>query len=358
MKREEACKLSETALDELRASLAAGQSEAMIAYLACMAKFHNYSFGNIMLILSQCPEATQVAGYKTWPKLGRHVRKGEKGICILAPMTFKQDSTKAESRQDQDTPRICFRAVHVFDVSQTDGDPLPEPAAIQGDPANKLAALEQLIVADGIRLVEEELVGAIGVSRKGEIALSPGLAPAERFAVLAHELAHERLHDKEARRNLSKAAKETEAEAVAFVVCTAFGLDTKTRSSDYIQLSDGNAEQLTKSLTRIQQTASEMIKQITSEANHVPAETSVGNTVSRESQEVTVEARSTSSGLVSKLRSCDHALYHVDNSGHLQGSWQATVTGDLVRIACRYCDKFYGYRPIPETTPLASEPVR
>src|SRR5690606_15521713 len=153
-----------------------------------------------------------------------------------------------------------FKAVHVFDASQTEGEALPELPGIQGEPGELLARLEGLVRNSGITLLEEELPpGTQGVSRKGEIAIACGLPEAERFAVLAHELAHEWLHDREQRQGLPKAVRETEAEAVAFVVCNAFGLDCSTRSSDYIQLYQGDEKTLSSSLERIQRTATKII---------------------------------------------------------------------------------------------------
>ena len=102
-------------------------------YLAVMGRFHQYSWGNALLIASQRPAATRVAGFQTWRKLGRHVRKGEKGIMILAPVVVKK-RVDTEDGEDEQTRVFGFRAAYVFDQSQTDGDPLPEFAAVQGDP--------------------------------------------------------------------------------------------------------------------------------------------------------------------------------------------------------------------------------
>src|SRR5690348_5341896 len=97
-------------------------SETFAAWLRARATFHDYSFGNICLIVSQRPDATQIAGYKAWQSLGRQVRKGEHGIRILAPFVRKVEDAQTEER----TPRVVgFRSVSVFDISQTDGDALP-----------------------------------------------------------------------------------------------------------------------------------------------------------------------------------------------------------------------------------------
>lgn len=151
------------------------------------------------------------------------------------------------------------RGVYVFDVSQTDGEALPEPARVNGDPRHHTDHLKTLIVERGITLDHADVPhDALGVSRGGRISIRPDLEPAVEFSVLAHELAHELLHRGEDR-PASKTVRETEAEAVAFVVCQAIGLETGSAASDYIQLFDGKTETLAGSLDRIQTTAAEII---------------------------------------------------------------------------------------------------
>lgn len=252
-----------SALAELNEALRKGKSETLIRYLAMLARFHRYSYGNVLLIASQRPEATHVAGFHTWKKLGRFVKKGEKGILILAPITFRRSKVGGEEATDEaeDTEAVLrFRGVYVFDVGQTDGEPLPAPAEVAGDPDACLSRLRQAVTARGISLDYDELPGgAEGMSRGGRISLRPGLAPAEEFSVLVHELAHEILHQGTEKRP-TKVVRETEAEAVAFVVCHAIGLDTGTAASDYIQLYSGNTAQLARSFDRIQRAAAEIIE--------------------------------------------------------------------------------------------------
>lgn len=127
MKAEEAKKIADQALQNLTDALKNGKSERITQYLAMLARFHRYSFGNVLLILSQNPDATHVAGFGTWKQMGRFVKKGEKGIVIIAPMSIrpKNDKPKGEEQSDRDKPILRFRGVYVFDVSQTDGEPLP-----------------------------------------------------------------------------------------------------------------------------------------------------------------------------------------------------------------------------------------
>lgn len=263
MKREDALKLSEQAICDLAKSLESGKSETLQEYLAMLARFHRYSFGNIMMIYLQMAEATHVAGFTRWQQLGRHVKKGEKGIAILAPMLFREKSEDQPASDAQGkVVRVLrgFKVVHVFDVSQTEGKPLAELASISGEPGERLHALKQLVEDEGIKLLCEPIPGgALGQSAGGEITVVPGLEPAEEFAVLVHELAHEILHRDERRKETTKSIRETEAEAVSFAVSKAIGLDSSTRSSDYIQLYAGDVETLTESLDHIQRASTRIL---------------------------------------------------------------------------------------------------
>jgi antirestriction protein ArdC len=276
MKTEQAKKLTDESLERLAEALKQGQSDVMRQYLAAMAKFHRYSFGNILLIYVQRPTATHVAGFHTWKKLGRYVRKGESGIAILAPMMLKAKIEEGEGNQtgDRDAeprPVLRFRAVCVFDVSQTDGDVLPQPTNVRGEPGEFIAALKQLIDARHITLEYAEMYGTgDGFSSGGRIVVRKDMPPAQEFAVLVHELAHEMLHQGSDRSATTKTTRETEAEAVAYVVSQAIGLDTNTASSDYIQLYRGDAATLAGSLDRIQRTSAAIIAVLLPEAESHP----------------------------------------------------------------------------------------
>lgn len=267
MKAEEAKKIADQALQTLAEALKSGKSEQITQYLAMLARFHRYSFGNVLLIISQKPEATHVAGFGTWRQLGRFVKKGEKGIVIIAPMSIRPkgvrlDPEPGQEQSERAKPILRFRGVYVFDVAQTDGQPLPEPARVSGDPRHHLAKLKEVVAAKGITLDQDDLPpGADGVSRGGRISIRSGLEPANELSVIAHELAHELLHRGE-ERPTSTTVRETEAEAVAFVVCQAIGLETGSAASDYIQLYDGKTETLAASLDRIQHVAAGIIEAI------------------------------------------------------------------------------------------------
>jgi len=246
-------KITTDALDKLAALLDEGHSEQLTAFLKSMARFYKYSWHNVCLIASQRPAATRVAGFQTWRTMGRFVRKGEKGIAILAPIVVRRE---AESATDNTRSVVGFRAAYVFDVAQTDGEPLPTPAEASGDPGVKTTSLKTAILGQGIALESvDDLGGALGTSSGGRIRLLIGLSPAMEFTTLVHEYAHELLHRADDR-PASRDTRELEAEAVAFVVGGAVGLETSDASRDYIFLYRGDREALAGSLDRIQRAAS------------------------------------------------------------------------------------------------------
>jgi hypothetical protein len=151
---------------------------------------------------------------------------------------------------------LGFRNAYVFDISQTNGVDLPEMREISGDPGDSIERLAAFLNGQGIQLVyNPKIAPALGMSYGGRIAILPGQSKAEEFSTLVHETAHEMLHKAERRTATTKTVRETEAEAVAFVVGKAVGLVTGTASADYIHLYHGNASLLAESLEVIQQTA-------------------------------------------------------------------------------------------------------
>src|SRR2546430_1151254 len=205
-------KMAEEALNRLSAALEAGRSETLNQYLGAMGRFHRYSWGNVLLINSQRPDATQVAGFHTWHDLGRWVKKGEKGIMIFAPVLVKQKDAasagKEATKPDEVFRLTGFRTAYVFDASQTEGRPLPEFSKTTGDTKEYGEKLKALVAKQGISVeYDASIAPAQGVSSGGRIRLVPGMKPAEEFSVLAHELAHEMLHHRKEATPLPKVVK-------------------------------------------------------------------------------------------------------------------------------------------------------
>jgi hypothetical protein len=211
-------------------------SEQMRAYLRSLAKFHRYSLRNQILIEMQMPNATRVASYRAWLKLGRQVRKGEHGASILVPY-IKTDKETGE--------RVVggFGGGTVFDVSQTDGEPLPSvgfEAGAKGDSGHLFALYDALVAACAAHdiMVRREHMrdGLYGYSRGGLIALNDRETKGVVVPTLIHEMAHEVLHQaSNGGEHVGKQAEECQAEAVAYAICSAIGVEY-TGSSTYLAL--------------------------------------------------------------------------------------------------------------------------
>jgi hypothetical protein len=183
---------------------------------------------------------------------------------ILAPMVGRKKASEKDLGEDSGTRLYGFRAAYVFDVSQTDGEPLPQFAKVTGEPGELLIKLKSLVVEQGITLEYcDSIHPAMGCSYGGRIALLPRLAPAEEFSTLVHEAAHELLHRGERSSQTNHVIRETEAEAVAYVVNTAIGLEPSTASADYIQLHSGDRDVLAESLSFVQQVSQTILKALT-----------------------------------------------------------------------------------------------
>jgi len=232
---------------------AARVSEEMQHYLDACSKFHSYSLHNIWLILITNPKATRVAGYKRWLSLNRYVRKGEHGIPILAPILIPKDK---EDPIPEKTV-VGFKVVYVFDVAQTEGEPLPPPPDWKSPEKNVLLTekLIQFAETRGIKVSEQELRGEVqGVSMGGAIKVDPGAGT----ATLVHELAHELLHRSNDRLSTSS-IREMEAESVAWVVAKHFGLDG-VDSPNYLALHGSDSGAILEHLERIRSTVLEIIE--------------------------------------------------------------------------------------------------
>jgi antirestriction protein ArdC len=219
-------------------------SETFAAWLRARATFHDYSFGNICLIVSQRPDATQVAGYKAWQKLGRQVRKGEHGIRILAPCRVKVAEGDQRAEKGDAYRVVGFRCVSVFDVAQTDGEPLPELEyrPLEGDaPAEMVELLAKVAANAGLRVEYRtpEIADAHGYLRRSEslIVIDPAQSPAMRAKVLAHELGHYYDPTLAGSPELYAAHRgdcEAVAESVAYVIAARFGMDAGASAVGYV----------------------------------------------------------------------------------------------------------------------------
>lgn len=238
-------------------------------YLKMQSLFHRYSFNNVLLIHFQRPDATRCAGFQTWRRLGRHVVRGEKAIWILAPVTKKTRVTDDDTDEEQVVNRLVgFTAVTTYDVSQTDGKPLPEVASrLQG--AADQEVFNQMIVFGqtlgfGTQVVPQARIGAAnGVTNfiDKSIRLSDELSERQRLKTMAHELGHILLgHDAPDRH---RREKELEAESTAFVVLNHLCLDAGDCSFGYVAHWAGGGDEAIRGLrasgSRIQRVAREII---------------------------------------------------------------------------------------------------
>ena len=268
--RSEARTSIDTLLTTLKAQLAQpGQS--LLPLLGVMSRFTRYSLANQMLIFAQRPDATRVQGYCAWNKAGYQVRKGEKGIAIYAPMLLsnKRD-TAADSDSDTDAaPRLGYRVAYVFDVAQVDAIAGINAAAIAATPADTgahrhLEALKAFLVGHNVELEYQALTrGLLGYTDGRRITCGTGQAAHVEFATLAHETTHVLLHFTAVcatRPDLT--TRETEAEAVTYLLCAQLGIAGTEASVEYIQSYRGTPDTLDASLERIRATAQRLIVEL------------------------------------------------------------------------------------------------
>src|SRR5882762_7298537 len=165
MNSENIKKVTNQAIEQLITALNEGRSETLTQYLEAIGRFHRYSLRNVMLIASQKPTATHVTGFHTWHKLGRFVKKGEKGIMILAPLVRRKTENEQQNEADESSTAVSFRAAYVFDISQTDGQELPTIGSVNGEPREYRERLAKFVTEQGIALeYSEDIAPALGTS--------------------------------------------------------------------------------------------------------------------------------------------------------------------------------------------------
>jgi hypothetical protein len=261
--------------EQLTAAVAElARSDAWLRMLRVAARFPRYSPSNVLLIAVQNPDASNVGGLRLWNSLGRRVRKGEKGIAILAPCLYKGSADKESSQQPtsgadegkgESGPRALrgFRVVHVFDVSQTEGDPLPEvaPSLLRGPAPERLwDSLASLVERDLYALERGDCGGANGFTRFDArvIRIRSDVEPAQAAKTLAHEVGHVRAEhgirfaDRYQRSVDCRGVAEVEAESIAFLVAATAGLDSSDYTVPYVAgWAGGNTELLKDTASRV-----------------------------------------------------------------------------------------------------------
>ena len=264
-------------------------SDNYAQYISAMAKFHHYSFGNALLILFQCPHATNVAGYNTWKQLGRKVKKVEKGIMVLAPCNFQ--AVLVQEKIDPQTGKTLygpdgtpltekkpilpnrFRITHVFDLSQTEGRELPQigVSELTGDVEDYTGIYDRLTAISPLPVEQEDFQRtAKGYTSfvENRVVIKPGMSQVQTIKTLVHEIAHAKLHKPEdllaEPKPRDRRRKEVEAESIAYVVCQYFGIDTSDYSLAYVAGWSKGREltELKASLNVIHSTAGEIIDAI------------------------------------------------------------------------------------------------
>ena len=287
--KEQIKKLTDQIEAGIKALFQSGDLEKYQAYLRTMSHFHHYSVNNQMLIFSQCPHATLVAGYQKWQnQFSRHVLRGEKGISILAPTPYKIKVEKEKLDPDTKLPLLdadgntiteekevqipMFRPVKVFDVSQTDGKPLPERvqspvAELTGNVEHYEAFMEALRRVSPVPIemkpLSNNLDGFFSPSKQS-ITLRDGMSEVQTVCAAVHEIAHSKLHDYAKQPNSQpkdSSTEEIEAESIAYTVCAYFGIETSANSFGYVATwsKDKDLKAFKDSLDTIRKTSSELI---------------------------------------------------------------------------------------------------
>lgn len=267
------------------------ESEKYRQYLSVMSRFHRYSVNNTMLIFQQRPDATLVAGFRKWQnQFGRHVKKGEHGITIIAPTPYKKKIEAQKLDPDTKAPVLdengqavmeekevvipLFRPVKVFDVAQTDGKPLPELVeSLTGDVQRYEIFLEALRRSAPVPIEFESMAENIDgyfSSEQQRIAVREGMSEVQTISAVIHEIAHSKLHDvtkrqpEEASKPKDRNTEEVEAESISYAVCQYYGIETSGNSFGYIATwsKDKDLPELRASLETINQTSGALISDI------------------------------------------------------------------------------------------------
>ena len=317
--KEQIKKLTDQIEAGIKALFQSGDLEKYQAYLRTMSHFHHYSVNNQMLIFSQCPHATLVAGYQKWQnQFSRHVLRGEKGISILAPTPYKIKVEKEKLDPDTKLPLLdadgntiteekevqipMFRPVKVFDVSQTDGKPLPERvqspvAELTGNVEHYEAFMEALRRVSPVPIemkpLSNDLDGFFSPSKQS-ITLRDGMSEVQTVCATVHEIAHSKLHDYAKQQDShpkDSSTEEIEAESIAYTVCAYFGIETSANSFGYVATwsKDKDLKAFKDSLDTIRKTSSELISGVEQQFKEICKERGISLEPEKPAQEQDTE---------------------------------------------------------------------
>ena len=317
--KEQIKKLTDQIEAGIKALFQSGDLEKYQAYLRTMSHFHHYSVNNQMLIFSQCPHATLVAGYQKWQnQFSRHVLRGEKGISILAPTPYKIKVEKEKLDPDTKLPLLdadgntiteekevqipMFRPVKVFDVSQTDGKPLPERvqspvAELTGNVEHYEAFMEALRrvspVPIEVKPLRNDLDGFFSPSKQS-ITLRAGMSEVQTVCAAVHEIAHSKLHDyakQPGSQPKDSSTEEIEAESIAYTVCAYFGIETSANSFGYVATwsKDKDLKAFKDSLDTIRKTSSDLISGVEQQFKEICKERGISLEPEKPAQEQDTE---------------------------------------------------------------------
>ena len=323
-------------------------------YLQTMSKFHRYSFNNTLLIAMQRPDATLVTGYRNWQSMGRQVKKGEKGITILAPAPIKKkreqeildqnhkpllDADGKPRTEEVEVVIPRFKPTTVFDISQTDGEPIETlaPEELTEAVADYDLFMEAITAVSPVPIRFDEIAGeAKGYyhSVDKEIVIQKGMSDSQTIKTAIHETGHARLHDKDlmAEQGIEKdrLTKEVEAESVAYCVCSAFGVDTSEYSFPYIAgwSSGRDMKELKTSMDTIRKTAGEMIDELSEKLQELFTEKKL--LLESEQKEKLIPAVEAAGYHFDELESSDGNLRFLPDGTHeISGAWIADSWNDV-----------------------------
>ena len=323
-------------------------------YLQTMSKFHRYSFNNTLLIAMQRPGATLVTGYRNWQTMGRQVKKGEKGITILAPAPIKRkreqeildqnnkpllDGNGKPKTEEVEVIIPRFKPTTVFDISQTDGEPIETlaPEELTEAVADYELFMKAITEVSPVPIRFDEIEGeAKGYyhSVDKEIVIQKGMSDSQTIKTAIHETGHARLHDKDlmAEQGIEKnrLTKEVEAESVAYCVCSAFGVDTSEYSFPYIAgwSSGRDMKELKTSMDTIRKTAGEMIDELSEKLQELFTEKK--QLLESEQKEKLIPAVEAAGYHFDELESSDGNLRFLPDGIHeISGAWIADSWNDV-----------------------------